>query len=137
MTKLITMALVAQAALAGAASAHEAKTHPTSLNWGKGVCHVQANAETMAMIEAKFKSVPQSTRMNLQHMMRHAGLYTGMTDGIWGKKTDCAFKAVATRYPGAMTGKHLEQFFEYMLSGSFIKEYPGSPSASPHPGVLY
>lgn len=103
----------------------------------RGACLVQVSGQNMPRIEKMFRSMPQATRMNLQHVMRHAGLYEGRDDGIWGPRTSCAIKAVAARFDGPMTDRDLVAFYEYLLDGGFVSEYPGTPSDRPHRDVLY
>lgn len=103
----------------------------------RGKCHVVAADTNMQQIESVFRSMPQATRMNLQHVLRHAGLYEGRDDGVWGPRTSCAIEAVAARYPGEMQSKEVISFFEYMLDGGFVSDYPGTPDGRPHEGLLY
>ncbi|MFX4299936.1 hypothetical protein [Pseudosulfitobacter pseudonitzschiae] len=102
-----------------------------------GICQFTAPEANMHRIEAMFRSMPEATRMNLQHVLRHAGLYAGSDDGIWGVNTSCAIEAVAARFDAVMTDQDLVQFFEYLLDGGFTAEYPGTPDNRPHRGVLY
>lgn len=102
-----------------------------------GICQFKANGHNMQRIEKMFRSMPQATRMNLQHVLRHAGLYDGRDDGIWGAMTSCAVEAVAVRFDGPMTAQDLVAFYEYLLDGGFVSEYPGTPNDRPHRGVLY
>jgi len=124
------------------AAAHKMPSHGGSKGWvsaqpQKGACPYTAAEFNMVKVEKTFRAMPQSTRMNLQHMLRHAGLYTGSDDGIWGPKTECAMKAVVGRFKGAMRDEDMIAFFEYMLDGGFIQDYPGTPNPFPHPDTLY
>lgn len=102
-----------------------------------GECRNIAFAWNMNKIERTFRAMPQSTRKNIQHILRHADLYSGRDDGIWGPKTECAMSFVVGRFQGNMSDHDMIEFFEYMLDGGFIDEYPGTPNQNPHPGVLY
>lgn len=127
-------------AVASPALAHEGHHHTGQAQLGamkKGVCQYHASDWNMARVERMFTSMPQSTRMNLQHILRHAGLYDGRDDGLWGAKTSCALEAVAARYPAPMDDKALVAFFEYLLDGGFVMDYPGTPNAVPHRGLIY
>jgi hypothetical protein len=124
------------------AVAHETHKRDMKPTWQSqqvkvGSCQFFMSEWNMQKIERTFRAMPQSTRMNLQHVLRHAGLYNGSDDGIWGTKTECAFKAVASRFHGEMTDADMIQFFEYMLDEGFVLDYPGTPNAFPHPGTLY
>jgi hypothetical protein len=122
------------------ALSHEGHHHtpsPHSSAMQGGICQYHASDWNMARIERMFKTMPEYTRMNLQHVLRHAELYDGRDDGVWGPKTSCALKAVATHYPAPMNDSALVAFFEYLLDGGFISDFPGTPNNVPHRGVLY
>ena len=91
----------------------------------------------MKKIERAFRGMPQSSRMNMQHILRHAGLYNGRDDGLWGFRTSDALKPVIRRFGGYMTDREMIGFFEYMLDGGFVTEYSGTPHWIPHHGLLY
>lgn len=138
MKKILGAILIAQTALAGAAFAHDAVPRTGGEpNWVGGKCVVDANARTMAQLEVSFERMPKSTRKKVQHLMRHANMYSGELDGIWGKRTECGIRQIASRYPGAMNAEKVTEFWDYMMIGPFIFDYPGTPSAWPHEGTLY
>ena len=63
-------------------------------------CPHEALPSNMSKVKQGFHTLPQSTRMNLQHVLRHAGLYNGRDDGIWGRKTECAMRAAVSHFAG-------------------------------------
>ena len=63
-----------------------------------GECPYVALQQNLDKVNETFHALPESTRMNLQHILRHAGLYDGPDDGIWGPRTDCAMRAVVGRF---------------------------------------
>ena len=67
-----------------------------------GECPYIALQQNMDKVRQTFDAMPQSTRMNLQHILRHAGLYDGRDDGLWGRRTDCAMRAIAGRFMSTM-----------------------------------
>lgn len=141
MIRTLTLSAVALMALSLPAAAHKTKIDANK-KWPEaqminGECQHLASEYNMAKIEMTYRAMPQSTRKNMQHVMRHAGLYTGTDDGIWGPKTACAIRAVIGHYSGHMTDGDTIEFFEYMLEGGFIDDYPGTPNPFPHLGILY
>ncbi|MFG6572090.1 hypothetical protein ACGYLO_10835 [Sulfitobacter sp. 1A13353] len=144
MLKTLALTAAAMAALTvpahahGAHHTHIAKKAPAMT--AAGVCDVAVSKANLQRVEAVFRSMPQSTRKNLQHVLRHADLYDGSDDGIWGPKTECAMAPVVARYNGMMDDAALVGFFEYMLDGGFVLDYPsvdGTPNPYPHRGMLY
>lgn len=140
MFKPFAASLLALAALAAPAMAHDGphslyQKLPNPLSGDH--CAYSTETQNMERIEQTFRGMPQATRMNLQHVLRHTGLYAGRDDGIWGKMTECAIASVAARYPAKMDDKHLVWFFEYLVDGGFTEDYPGTPNPYPMPGVLY
>ena len=122
----------------GAHHVHVAKNAPVMT--AAGVCDMAVSEVNLRRVEAVFRSMPQSTRKNLQHVLRHADLYDGSDDGIWGPKTECAMVPVVARYQGVMDDAALVGFFEYMVDGGFVLDYPsvdGTPNPYPHRGMLY
>lgn len=126
----------------GAVSAHEDhKTAPAMHELifnTDGSCAALTQTWNLDRVAETFRAMPQSSRMNMQHILRHAGLYEGADDGIWGKGTECAMAHVLGDHERViMTDENLVKFFEYMLDGGFISEYSGTPNAIGHPGVIY
>jgi hypothetical protein len=144
MFKAIALTAAAMAALSMPASAHGPHDTMTAKKAARitsaGKCDLIVSEVNMQRVEAVFRSMPQSTRMNLQHVLRHADLYDGRDDGIWGPKTECAMAPVVAQYKGTMTNPALVGFFEYMVDGGFVIDYPsvdGTPNPYPHAGKLY
>jgi hypothetical protein len=141
MTKSFALSALITACLALPALAHEGahpkQDHKLTSPLQDGACEAVISDHSLAMLEQSYRDMPQSTRMNLQHVMRHAGLYDGSDDGVWGPMTECAIASVASKFPGAMSDATMISFYEYMLSGGFISDYPGTPNPFPHQGVLY
>jgi len=143
MISKITLAAAAALTLASLpASAHKMELAGGKNTWDSqqtmvNGCPYFTSEWNMAQIESTFRAMPQSSRMNIQHMMRHAGLYGGADDGIWGEKTACGISAIAGRLKGTMRDKDMISFFEYMLDGGFMHDYDGNPSPSRHIGILY
>lgn len=141
MIRTLTLTTITLVALSLPAAAHKVKIDADK-KWPEAKminseCQHLASEYNMAKIEKTFRAMPQSTRKNMQHVMRHAGLYKGSDDGIWGPKTDCAIRAVVGHYSGRMTDSDMIIFYEYMLEGGFIDDYPGTPNPFPHLGTLY
>ncbi|MXX88712.1 MAG: hypothetical protein F4213_03310 [Boseongicola sp. SB0677_bin_26] len=90
----------------------------------------------MRGVERMFRQLPEASRRNLQHLLRHAGFYQGIDDGAWGRKTDCALRVVVGRFAGPMTRHDLADLFDYLLSGGLAGEYPGTPHPVRHPGLI-
>lgn len=144
MFKAIVLTAVAMTTLAMPASAHGPHDAMTAKKAARitsaGKCDLVVSEVNMRRVEAVFRSMPQSTRMNLQHVLRHADLYDGRDDGIWGPKTECAMAPVVARYKGDFNDPGLVDFFEYMVDGGFVIDYPsvdGTPNPYPHAGLLY
>ncbi len=144
MIKTLALTAAALTALAMPASAdgphHLMLAKNAAQMTSTGNCQTAVSEVNMRRVEAVFRSMPQSTRMNLQHVLRHADLYNGSDDGIWGPKTQCAMVPVVARYKGTMEDVALVGFFEYMVDGGFVIDYPsvdGTPNPYPHAGLLY
>lgn len=90
----------------------------------------------MQGVERIFRQLPQASRRNLQHLLRHAGFYDGADDGDWGSKTDCALRVVVGRFAEPMSRHDLADLFDYLLSGGLVAEYPGTPHPVRHPGLV-
>jgi hypothetical protein len=134
---ILTAALTAMVAMPAAAHDSRAHTYSNNAKVTNENCAHLASPWNMQKVERTFRAMPQSTRMNLQHVLRHAELYGGASDGIWGVGTECAMRAVAGRYSGNMSDADMVAFYEYMLDGGFVADYPGTPSNIPHANTLY
>jgi hypothetical protein len=134
---ILAAALTAMVAMPAAAHDSRAHSYSSTAKVTYENCVHLASAWNMQKIERTFRAMPQSTRMNLQHVLRHAELYGGASDGAWGAGTSCAMKAVAKRFSGNMTDEEMVAFYEYMLDGGFVADYPGTPSDFPHANTLY
>ena len=120
LTTLTTCALLVTGA--APAVAHEIDNHPVpgmtlmildphvfpmTETPGSGECPYIALQRNMDKVRETFHNMSESARMNLQHILRHAGLHDGSDDGIWGPRTECAMRAVVGRFMTTMPNCNL------------------------------
>ena len=117
------------------ATAHEASQRPLQSCPNLALSNTVL-ADNLQEVEHVFRRLPEASRRNLQHLLRHAGFYEGADDGSWGPRTKCALAAIVGRFPEPMSGRDLADLFDYLLAGGLAGEYPGTPHPVRHPGLL-